>query len=212
MFFFDFHTHQFSTENGLINVIFGLEEIPHNKLFSIGLHPWFLNQVNVENFKLKIESIAQNKHFIGIGECGLDKLSQTDFQQQLSAFEFQIQIAEQINKPLIIHCVKAFDELMMLKKTKNPKQKWIIHGFMKNEKLAESLIKQGFYISLPYKILQSESRLLSLLSVIPIEKLFLESDDDKNANMPHFYTIVAQKLGIDLQKLADLIQQNFKLL
>lgn len=210
--FLDFHSHQASNGNSVFNVIFGKNEIPENGLFTIGLHPWYLNNIHQEDFRKTVESLSENKHFIGIGECGLDKLCQTDFKLQLSIFEFQIQVSEQIKKPLIIHCVKAFDELMMFKKTKNPKQKWIIHGFNKNENVAEMLIKQGFYLSLPYKILQSESRLLSLLGVIPIEKLFLESDDFKEADMPNFYDVVAQKLGIKTEKLHDLILENFKLL
>lgn len=210
--FLDFHTHQLSNENSVFNVVFGRNEIPENKMFSIGLHPWYLDDINLESFKKTVESISENQHFIGIGECGLDKLCQSDFKQQLSVFEFQIQVSEQIKKPLIIHCVKAFEELMMLKKTKNPKQKWIIHGFNKNENLAEMFVKQGVYLSIPFKILKLENRLSALLKVIPIERLFLESDDDKNANMFIFYEIVAQKLGIETEKLNNLIEQNFKLL
>ena len=141
--------------------------------YSIGLHPWHIDDTYNEKLDI-IENHLQNQEIIAIGECGLDKICTTPFKTQLLAFEKQINLSERFNKPLIIHCVKAIDELLGLTKKINSTK--IIHGFNANIILSEQLISKGFYISIGTNIF-TNFKIQELIKQIPIEYLFLESDD-----------------------------------
>jgi len=82
---------------------------------SVGIHPWHADSFPIDMLS-KLEKWSKDKRFIAMGECGLDKNSSASFEKQLSIFEAQITISEKSNKPLIIHCVGYFNELLALKK------------------------------------------------------------------------------------------------
>ena len=118
--FIDIHTHRLSDEVNVLsikNIISNQSNIPGRKdFYSIGLHPWYLNQENKLTDLEILESLVKNKNVLAIGEIGLDRICKTDFNFQMEMFELQISIAEKFNKPIITHCVKAFSELMSIKK------------------------------------------------------------------------------------------------
>ena len=101
-------------------------------LASVGLHPWFLTKENFENDFKKISQLVDNQNIISVGECGLDKLRGEDVAFQTMAFEAQIRLAESVSKPVLIHCVRAFNEVIAVKKRLNPTVPLVIHGFNKN--------------------------------------------------------------------------------
>jgi TatD DNase family protein len=108
---------------------------------------------------------------LAIGEAGIDKLSQTNLSLQINIFEQHARLAEQLGKPLIIHAVRATDELIKLKKSIRPTQAWIIHGFRGKAALADEYIRQGFYLSFGDKY-QEEA-----LRTMPVERFFIETDE-----------------------------------
>jgi TatD DNase family protein len=81
---------------------------------------------------LIIEEKLKDENCFALGECGLDKITASDFELQKVVFKKQIQLSEKHQKPLIIHCVKAHQELIEIKKELKPKQVWIFHGFNTN--------------------------------------------------------------------------------
>ena len=116
-----------------------------------------------------------------IGECGLDKYSQVDFDIQKQYFIKQIKLSELTHKPLIIHCVKAYNELLNLKKIYKPTQPWLIHGFRKNKNVAEQLIKAGCFLSfgqyynpeaLTFAFQAGHAFLETDMDVMPIEDVY----------------------------------------
>jgi len=141
-------------------------------LCSIGIHPWHVDLFS-EELLSKLEGWSKDKRFIAIGECGLDKNSNAGFEKQLSIFEAQISISEKSNKPLIIHCVGYFNELLALKKKWNPIQLWIIHGFRGKPELAAQVLKSGCALSYGEHF-NSES-----VRLTPTEKLFVETDESE---------------------------------
>ncbi len=138
--------------------------------YSVGIHPWDVRQTNETDFQ-KLEKFCRNEKVHLIGECGLDKNKDIPFDVQLAVFERHIQLSELLDKPLIIHCVGYFNEIMALRKVKKPKQHWIIHGFRGKPQLAEQLLKAGFSLSFGEKI-NTES-----VEVCPLEHLFVETDE-----------------------------------
>jgi len=178
--FIDFHTHHAEGSHDTVAVrnLMAGEEVPHdfppNTTFSAGIHPWYLTAELLDEMKTGLILTLAHPHVIAVGEAGFDQLRGPSHAVQLSAFYFQAELAEELRKPFIIHCVKAWDSLLKARKELNPEMNWVIHGFRGNPKLALSLVEAGFWFSLGIKGLTEE-----VLNVIPAGKLLLETDDSK---------------------------------
>lgn len=138
--------------------------------YSVGIHPWDLENVE-KDWVVRLEELCKNNKIVLIGECGLDKNTEASLERQSKIFIEHIQLSELVKKPLIIHCVGYFNELITLKKEHNPTQKWIIHGFRGKPQLAEQLLKGGFDLSYGEKFNPESVR------VTPVERLFVETDE-----------------------------------
>lgn len=154
--------------------------------YSIGFHPWYADQITDEDFD-NLEAISQNKQVKIMGECGLDKLCDVDFEIQITIFKKQIEISESLALPLIIHCVKSFNELFELYKEIKPSQKWIIHGFRQKPQLAKQALDLGFYLSFGEKF-NAES-----VEMTPFDRLLVETDESKTSIADIYNAIVSIK-------------------
>ncbi len=157
-----------------------------NIFYSIGFHPWYADQITDEDFD-NLEAISQNKQVKIMGECGLDKLCDVDFEIQITIFKKQIEISERLALPLIIHCVKSFNELFELYKEIKPSQKWIIHGFRQKPQLAKQALDLGFYLSFGEKF-NAES-----VEMTPFDRLLVETDESKTSIADIYNAIVSIK-------------------
>lgn len=197
----DIHSHNSGADGNI--TIFNCKEYIADGKISIGIHPWDIT----ENWKNELEEIklhAEKENVIAIGECGIDKQNSsapTGLQQEI--FKAQALIAEKAKKPLIIHCVKGYDEILAIRKDIQPKQAWIIHGFRGKPQMAKQLVKAGLYISFGEKF-NSES-----IKETPLERLFLESDDSKT-DIREIYTLIAGTKGCSINELAAQTVANAK--
>lgn len=197
----DIHTHNLSANDAIINLYENFDTLDHQKLYSIGLHPWYIK--NDENIWQDFLKSAESKNVVAIGECGLDKLTNTNWQVQTEMFTQQIEIANRLQKPLIIHCVKAWSEcLFYLKKATTPV---LFHGFNNSLQIAQSIVNSGFYLSFG-KSLQKES-MHNILKSIPLNKVFFETDDS-SLPISEIYIIASSVLNIELNTLILQIQKN----
>ena len=131
----------------------------------------------------QIQNISQILRFSNsqilkaIGECGLDRACDSDFELQREVFIKQIELSEQYHKPLIIHAVRSYPDIISIRKETKSNQPWIIHGFNGNEHSAEQLLRHdGIYLSLGDVLFKNEKRAERLLDIIPSYRLFLETD------------------------------------
>ncbi len=152
-----------------------------------------------------LEQYSINKNVLAIGECGLDKICNINFVLQQKAFAAQIGLANTINKPLIIHCVKAYEEVEQLLQQNNNKVPVIFHGFNKNKILAQQLISKGFYLSFGKALLLPAMQ--ELIKTLPMGKIFFETDDAA-INIEEVYVLAAQALQIDINSLSLQIKKN----
>ncbi len=203
---FDFHTHA-NHPNAIINLdITGKIDIQKNRFYSAGLHPWTLNPKDIHLLN-DLLSTHPNQ-IIAIGECGLDKIkSNVNLDTQVSLLRDQINLSEQYQKPLILHIVKCFNEIIQLKLTLQPQQKWIIHGF-NNYKLMQSLLNDGFYLSFGPSLFNNPN-LQNAFKSCPIDKIFIETDDSE-ADLKELYKFAAQLKKIDDLDLQNQIAENLK--
>ena len=131
----------------------------------------------------QIQNISQILRFSdsqilkAIGECGLDRACDSDFELQREVFIKQIELSEQYHKPMIIHAVRSYPDIISIRKETKSNQPWIIHGFNGNEHSAEQLLRHdGIYLSLGDVLFKNEKRAERLLDIIPLDRLFLETD------------------------------------
>ena len=145
--------------------------------------------------------IQSDSRVVALGEAGLDKVCDTPFDLQIQAFRKAIELSETYHLPLVIHSVKATEELFALHKKYHPAQAWIIHGFRGKKELATDLIRHGFYLSFGKKYQEKA------LSIVPADRLLLESDE-ADTDFPSFYRQVASLRGTSFDSLVENIKEN----
>ncbi len=202
----DIHSHRVNA-NAILNVIVGEESCPNNQKYSLGIHPWFISAIETQLDFLETQLKLNDKNLLLIGECGLDKIKGADFEIQKEVFIQQIRLSEKYKKPLIIHCVKAYNELLEIHKKEKPYQPWVIHGFNKNSKLAQQLIASGIYLSFGVSILKSIKQQEAIKN-IPISKLFLETDNKTSPRIEELYTFVSNLLQLTKAELQTQTELN----
>lgn len=166
---------------------------------SCGIHPWYIYNVKEQMHELR--HLVARPRVVAIGEAGLDKLVATSLSEQKTVFMEQVDLSEEVGKPLIIHCVKAWPELIACRKSACPKQPWIIHGFRGNGELAAQLLHQGFFLSFGEYFHPSAVRAAWPYS------LFAETDD-KPTDIRSVYRSLSQSLSIPGCELAAQIEKN----
>jgi TatD DNase family protein len=175
--------------------------------YTFGIHPWFLNEDNYKRLVASVRNLANHSDIIAIGEAGFDRLRGPAIELQREAFEEQVAISEETRKPVIIHCVRAWDELLSFQKKLKPKMPWLVHGFRGNFELAGQLLSKGMYLSFWFDfILRSESR--DLLRRLPVDKIFLETDGAE-VDIRKIYEKVAFDLDISVDELKSIILKNY---
>lgn len=118
-------------------------------LFSAGIHPWepFISTEDEDRRFATLTEALLLDNAAAIGETGLDSLKGPDATIQEARFRRHIALSEKLGLPLIIHIVKAQQQLLAIRKEVCPTQPWIIHGFRGKAQQASQLAKAGLYIS-----------------------------------------------------------------
>jgi TatD DNase family protein len=211
--FIDFHTHGAQTRKGIFQVetiMTHEERLPEDipgLAFTYGIHPWYLNESNHDQYLVSVIKIAADPNVIAVGEAGFDKIKGPSMDLQRKTFEEQVIIAEELKKPLIIHCVRSWDELLKTNKKHKPKMNWAVHGFRGNKDLAMQLISKGMYLSFWFDfIVKPESS--GLVRSLPKERIFLETDG-ADVDIKHIYNKVSADLGNTADELKKQTFSNF---
>lgn len=165
------------------------EEIPilfeSNELYTYGLHPWNLKTTNnqLDAFKEKFKSIIKHQSLIGFGEIGLDKIHNETYEVQKKIFSEILKWKEDIAPyfPLVLHCVRAFSDILNLLKLHQPKCSVIFHDYNGNSEITRELLKYKVYFSLGQQLFQSNSKLIQGIQDIPLEKILIETDDHQRS-------------------------------
>lgn len=200
MVYIDIHTHKTAKEEATA-VYNSAMPHPNDRKISVGIHPWDIDNGWRDKFKT-LAAAAQADNVVMIGECGIDKVkTNTPPKVQEEVFIEHIKLSEAVKKPLIIHCVKAFERIIALHKECSPTQAWIIHGFRGKPQLATSLTREGVYLSLGEHFNCESAR------VIPRNRLFVESDESTKS-VEDIYTTIAQERGCSPEELAEQVKEN----
>ena len=201
----DIHTHRFTDsapEDVLLSCPVLKNEIPAEAVYvSAEIHPWHLTAENLSCQIERMENMLSDSRVLALGEVGLDKLTECPYPIQIKAFEEIVSISEAYGKSLIIHCVKSVDELIAIRKKIRPALPWIMHGFRGKPQQADSLLRHGFYLSF------GEHYNSQVMKEIPIERLFLETDES-NVPIDELYNRAAAIRHISAEELKLAVLHN----
>ncbi len=185
---------------------------------AFGIHPWFAQKC-CPNWDLQLEKYLQKYPNAAVGECGIDNSREINLEIQKQVFAKQIELAKDLNRVLIIHCVRAQEQIE--KMWHKLPQRTIFHSFNSKPEFLRQIIKQGFYVGVNFSILRNPNKEL-ILREIPADKLLFETDAPyqpriKTENnhptlLPELVKGIATILGIDVEILANQVYKNAKLI
>ena len=213
--FVDIHTH---LDNQAVIRILD-DNFEEKVLMTWGVHPWDVVDFNLS----QISQISQNRiptgfsslkrtdsadMVWGIGEVGLDKVHKDTFEKQVEVFEKMIRLSESYAKPMIIHCVRAYSELISIRKKTKAKMPWVIHGFNSSVETMRQLLKYDMYISLGDVLYRNENQAIEILKNIPLDRLFLETDVS-GRDIRDVYAKAASLMGCEIEVLCRQIFENY---
>lgn len=209
MLYYDIHTHQapqHPEDKAVVNTIvikksfecLREEMAEGGSWHSAGIHPWYI--YNVREQLECLQSLLDKGALVAVGEAGFDKLAATPMALQQEVFIRQVRMAETYRKPLVVHCVKAWQELIAAKRQIRPSMPWIIHGFRGNGKLAEQLVAQGFYLSFG-------ERFNPLAVHVAWPSRLLAETDDSEIDIRAVYSAIATSLSVTEEELAFQIEK-----
>lgn len=204
------HTHSQTNNPDIIEIVnqYPDEFDDSAKYFSIGVHPWRIDENRLESDLKFLESKLSDKNCLAIGECGLDKRIEISPELQLEVFELQLLLAEKYKKPVIVHCVAAYQEVIDIKKRMKISVPMIIHGFSKNAQVAKSLIDNGLYLSFGKWLLRNPELETAFLSV-PDDRLFLETDTAAETIL-QVYELAAKYKDLSSDEIKISVSKNFE--
>jgi len=211
--YIDIHTHDSQVVDGVFaveNLMAHEDRTPADlpdRICTFGIHPWNLDITNADILIEKVKSVSASPNLIAIGEAGFDRLRGPAPGLQARVFEAQVKISEDLSKPLFIHCVRAWDELLPVHKKLRPAMPWLIHGFRGNVTLARQLMDKGMYLSFWFDfVVRTEAS--DLMRQLPSDRIFLETDG-AGVDIRDIYRKVAADIGLQPEKLREVIHRNY---
>lgn len=167
----DIHTHRPDLHpNAIISVSPDRFMPEPHRYYSVGIHPWQSAGTTPHEMEL-LEQIASHPQVVAIGECGIDRLRGASTERQAEILAAHIRLSEKVQKPLILHIVRAYDLLLQIRKHAHPRQRWILHGFRGNAATAQQLTKAGCDLS------YGERYQPAALQATGLDRLWIESDE-----------------------------------
>lgn len=214
--FVDIHTHLNRHESDTIfvqNIFPGepVEKFAGRNFYSVGLHPWHIKSEEVNDVLISmVKETLENDHVCFVGECGLDKLAKTSFEEQIRVFRAQVVLAEEWKRPVIIHCVRAYNEILELHIKLKPELPWILHGYTGGKLLTKQLAQRGFYFSFGKSLFNPKSKSIESLRMLPLDRIFLETDEFEG-NVEEVYKQAAQLKEVSPELLKQEVWNNFNI-
>ena len=187
---------------------------------SCGISPNDIEDFSVENLE-KIEEMAKNRKVVAIGEIGLDyHWNKENKEAQKELFIKQIDIANKLNKPIIIHTRDAVMDTIEILKTHSVQNTGIFHCCPLNQELIKEGLKLGYYISFSGVITFKNAKPNEAVNQVPLDRILIETDSPYMSPEPHrgerntslYVKYVAQKIaeikGISLEEVAKATYNN----
>ncbi|MBR5807525.1 MAG: TatD family hydrolase [Alistipes sp.] len=182
----DIHTHNAQTHAQTIE--------------TVGIHPWHAANCDLA----EVEKHAPSAD--AIGEIGLDYACDVPREVQTAVLRAQLTLAEQLEKPVVLHCVRAFEEVMKIVADYRLKAV-IFHGFIGSKEQAQRALAQGYFLSFGERTFHSP-KTIEALRITPLSQLFAESDESPTP-IEEIYSKIADLQGVSTEDLDAAANSNF---
>lgn len=169
-------------------------------LTTVGLHPW---QAATGVIPSEAEILSAD----AVGEIGLDKACEVDFEQQRAVFEAQLRLAEQYKKPVVVHCVRAFEEVISALEKFTIKAV-IFHGFIGSQEQAARAVKKRYFLSFGARTERSK-KTIEALRATPLDRLFIETDE-ADTPIAEMYALVARLRNTEVEEIEEATSRNYE--
>lgn len=224
--FIDIHTHK-APRSGILSIrnirwgkkghFVGLKAIKNDMIvdaISIGLHPWDAQWDSEAPNWPELATLLENQNVYLLGETGLDYLKKENLFQQKLAFHKQIELSQKIQKPILIHCVRALNDILKEKASRKIEMPWVLHDFNGTADEIKAVMKHNCYIGLGKNIMRDNTKVVKALMAIKRDRLFFETDEN-DYSIEEVYQRYCELSGIGengLLELCEQVENNFKTL
>ena len=191
----DIHTHRTDATDALIAIDPHQFDPKPGLWYSVGFHPWQeLDKLLEEDFEL-LERCARHQQVLAIGETGMDRMRGADLEVQAAVFIRHLQLAHDLGKPVVTHCVRAAQDILAVRrKARLDDVTLIIHGMRSNENVARTLLDEGCYLSYGRHFNPDA------LCITPLDRLLIETDEDP-VTIIEVADLVAQALHLTIEQI-----------
>lgn len=205
----DAHTHHPRANTYAIQNIDDIPSFP-NQWFSFGLHPWHAASVDFENYKNKLRSAHAYPKFVALGEIGLDRACEIDFEIQKKIFIKQLDLASELKiDVIVIHCVRALNDILSVLKIHPVPAKLLFHDANFTLQDCHQLTSRGYYLSFGKNLMRVKSKAKDSFSQIDQDFVLLETDDS-GLDIAILYEQAAKLLSVQAQDLEARYLKNFQ--
>ncbi len=194
-----------------------------NIFCAAGFHPCELHPKSHEEVN-ELKSIASLDECKAIGEIGLDFFHKPfNKQRQFDLFDSQFTIAEEVNKPVVIHCRDAYPEAISFIESRKPKVDFVFHCFTEDLFTAKKIINLGGHLSFTGIITFKKSiELRNLLKEIPLNSFMIETDspylspepyrgkENNSSNLLYIAECVSKSLDLNFDESCEILRANSK--
>jgi TatD DNase family protein len=180
-----------------------IEALPY--WVSVGIHPWHIQQIELDYAMDQLTELALLPNVKAIGEIGIDRTITTPIHLQQRYFDAQLTVARAVNKPVIIHAVRSYSDILPYqKKSKVP---FIYHGFKGNLQQATEIVKHGGYFSFGAALF--EPTIERVFESVNNAHFFLETDTARHLNIFDVYRKAAELKKMSEEEIIHLQRNNF---
>lgn len=217
--YIDFHTHRRMGGDRIEVLNVDVSSVAAGELdavfdapFSVGIHPWnvaadyAINDAAIARLLAVIEK-RRGRNLVAVGECGLDYVSVVDRNAQYVLFVEQIKIAQRYSLPVVLHCVRAFNEVMSALSATGV-ERAVFHSFIGSVQQAEWATAKGYLCSFSPRSLAS-SRTCETVKRIAPTALLVESDDSA-MTIEEIYVAVAALRSCAVEEIKEIVNDNYK--
>ena len=207
------------TSRGAIALVEKYEQI----YATVGMHPHDAKDLDAETVRI-FRALAAHPKVIALGEMGLDyyrDLSPRPIQKE--AFECQLDLAEKLDLPIVIHNREAYHDILPILQARRGRVRGVMHCFSGDVKMMHQSLALGFYIGIGGPVTYRKAETLQeVAQKVPADALLVETDCPWLApqfrrgrrNEPAYVRATAEKIaklrGISLEEIGEMTTQNFE--
>lgn len=203
----DCHTHRLPGDPD--SAVFSLTEPvvpPENIFFSAGVHPMYAKSTEIP---LPFRELFRSGRCLAIGECGMDRRASLPLEKQQELFLRHADAAEELGKPLMIHSVRTRQEMIRIRKKRQPSVPWIVHGCRGTPERLREWSDAGFVLSFGEGLVREAALLEDFFRGLPEEAILMETDES-SVPLDVLYAVAASCRRMNREDFISQVERNYR--